>query len=74
MTNHSRRRQQHTSPKSENTLLETLEQELSELYMEVEISGLTLGRLLATYGILARNAWAQTTEGLRSLRRPTPAL
>lgn len=73
MTNNARRHKQLQAVESQG-LFRKLEQEIQDGYMEVEITGLTLPRLIAAYAILARNAWHAGLDNVRALWRPTPAL
>ena len=73
MSTNTRRHSQESAETSE-TMFTEIEQELAAGYLEVEITGLTLRRLIAVYAVLLRGAWAHTMGGVRSLVRPTPAL
>lgn len=55
------------------SMFNQVEQELAEGFLEVEITGMTLRRLVCVYSVLLRNAWAHTLGSVRSLVRVTPA-
>ena len=54
-------------------MFEKVEHELAEGYVEVEITGMTLRRLVCVYSVMLRDAWAYMLDSVRSLVRVTPA-
>ncbi len=74
MSKHARRRPLHEAVPTSTDLLAKVEQELAQGYFEVEITGLTLRRLVCVYTVMMRGAWAHTLDNVRSRWRPTPAL
>lgn len=73
MSNHSRRRQPQQPVTVAQSLYSKVEQEISEGYLEVEITGMSFRRLVTAYAVLVRHAWQHTLGGVRSLLRVDPA-
>lgn len=74
MTNHARNRQRHRTVENSRGMYTKAEQEITDGYLEVEITGLSFRRLTVAYAVLLRGAWTHTLGSVRSLLRPTPAL
>ena len=72
MSQYTRRRQLQDSVDVAKGMFAKVEQELAESYLEVEITGITLRRLLCVGGVLLRGAWGYTLGSVRSLVRVTP--
>ncbi len=73
MSQYTRRRQFKESLQHSKGMFAKVDQEMAEGYLEVEITGMTLRRLLCVYGVMLRDAWAYTSGSVRSLVRVTPA-
>ncbi len=73
MSQYTRRRQLKESIESSRGMFEKVEHELAAGYVEVEITGMTLRRLVCVYSVMLRDAWAYMLDSVRSLVRVTPA-
>lgn len=51
-----------------------VEHEMSQGYLDVEVTGISFRRLAAAYTALFYGAWSYTLDSVRSLLRPDPAL
>lgn len=72
MSQYSRRRSMQGSDAASHGMFATIEQEMAEGFLEVEITGMSLRRLLCVYGVLLRGAWGYTLGSVRSLVRVNP--
>lgn len=73
MSKQTHRRQTQDTAVPTATMLAKVEQEMAQDYVEVELSGISLARLLCVYQVCAREARARTMDSLKSLLRLTPA-
>ncbi len=72
MSQYTRRRQLKDSIEMSQGMYAKVEQEIAEGYLEVEITGLTMRRLVCAYGVMLRSAWSYTLGSVRSIVRATP--
>ena len=70
MAHHARSRPSRRTRTPREDRFLPVEQELTQGYVEVAITGLTLGRLADVYAMLLRGVWASCRDNLRSLLRP----
>lgn len=73
MSKHARDRQVKAHFSQAQTMLATVESELADHYVEVEITGISALRLACIYFAGMREAKHRMADGLRSLFRLTPA-
>ncbi len=72
MSHYTRRRQLKDAIETSQGMHAKVEQELAEGYLEVEITGMTMRRLLCAYAVMLRSAWVYTLGSVRSIVRATP--
>jgi hypothetical protein len=73
MSNHSRRRQPQQPASVAQSMYAKVEQEISEGYLEVEITGMSFRRLVTAYAVIVRHGLQHTMGSVRSLFRINPA-
>ncbi len=73
MSKYTRRRLMQDSFSNAQAVLTKVEMEMAHSYFEVEITGITLTRLICVYTVALRNAKARVLDGIRSLLHTNPA-
>lgn len=74
MSNHVRRSSKQQTMETSSNMFAKAEQEMTQGFLEVEITGLSMRRLAVAYAVLLRGAWSYTLGSVRSLLRPNHAL